>query len=173
MSQTEFSPQRKCHEAFRISSQLYLPPDYIFCFLKTSRLDLPPPSDNRQLNKLILRCLEKDPNDRYQSFSELKEELLWIYRKVMGREYEIIEELPQKPNWRNRGKTYFILGREEEAVKLYDKALEENPGDTTVWLEKGFALAEMGKIEGFRTCMEISSYLQPSKREKISEKRYR
>ena len=138
--------------------------NYVYCFLKSSNLNLSIPiSDNEALDELTLKCLKKYPNDRYQSFTGIKEELLRIYRQIEGRDYEIVEEPPQKPNLKNKAKTFWILGREEEALKLYDKALEEDPGDITTWQEKGFALAEAGRLKEFGICMEIIPYLKPSK----------
>ena len=137
--------------------------NYVYCFLKSSNLNLSIPiSDNEVLDELTLKCLKKYPNDRYQSFTGIKEELLRIYRQIEGRDYEIVEEPPQKPNLKNKAKTFWILGREEEALKLYDKALEEDPGDITTWQEKGFALAEAGRLKEFGICMEIIPYLKPS-----------
>jgi serine/threonine protein kinase/HEAT repeat protein len=154
-------------EAYQLVSRLRLRPDYnsyVFFFLKTLNLNPSPPiSGNVDLDHLILKCLKKNPAERYQSFSEIKEELVEIYHQVTGRQFVTIQEPTPKPNFKNKGKTAFILGREEEAIKFYDKALEENPGDTDVWLEKGLAMAEMGKLGEFGVCVEVTYYLKPSK----------
>ncbi len=161
-------------KAHRIASSVAFHPAYVYYFLKAINLNLSKPiSDNEQLDNLILKCLKKNSEERYKDFKELKEELLKIFKIPLsppllkgdagGLSYEVIEEPPQKPNYKNKGKTAFILGREEEAIKFYDKALEENPADTDVWLEKGLAMAEMGKLGEFGVCMEVIPYLKPSK----------
>jgi HEAT repeat protein/serine/threonine protein kinase len=160
--------QEVWNKAGRIASEFRISQSYIYCFLKSIDLNLSLSiSGNEQLDYLILKCLRKNPVERYQSFTELKEELLVIYHQVTGKQFEIIEESPPKPNFKNKGKTAFILGREEESIKFYDMALDENPGDTDVWFEKGLVMAEMGKFGEFGVCMEIIPYLKPSEEDII------
>ncbi len=78
-------------------------------------------------------------------------------------------EPTDKPSWRNLGKTYWILGREKEAFEAYDKALEENPADTTAWLEKGLTSAEVGDMAEFGLCMEVISCFRPSWKERVQQ----
>jgi len=151
-------------KAFRIASKLSMNATYVYYFLKSIDLNLSAPiSNNEQLDNFILKCLRRDPNERYESFTELKGEFIRIYHQLTGKHYEVLEEPAPKPNYKNKAKTAFILGREEKAIKLYDMALEENPGDTGTWLEKGLAMAEVGKLKDFGTCSEIIKYFKPSK----------
>jgi HEAT repeat protein/TPR repeat protein len=127
------------------------------------------PSIPRELDEVVMKCLEKKINDRYQSFEALREDLMRIYRQEAGREFRVVEEPPYMPNWRNMGKTYWVLGREKEAFECYDKALEQNSADTLVWLEKGLASAEAGDLGEFRLCMEIMLYLKPSRKTEVQQ----
>ena len=47
----------------------------------------------------------------------------------------------------NKGGTLVDLGRYEEALKSYDKAIELNPDDANAWYGKGIALVNLGRHE--------------------------
>lgn len=51
------------------------------------------------------------------------------------------------PYWLNRGATLYTLGRHEEAIASYDKALEINPGDHAVWSNRSLVLYILGRHE--------------------------
>jgi HEAT repeat protein len=175
VSETEMEIQR---EADQIASheftlpngtRTHFPPKYLYCFLKALKFTPSNPSRNERLNAVIRRCLKKDPSKRYHSFTELREELMQIYREETGKDFRVVEEPPHLPNWRNMGKTYWVLGREKESSEYYDKALEQNPTDTLIWLEKGLAAAEIGDLGEFGLCMEIILHLKPNKRLEAEE----
>ena len=141
----------------------------VYCFLKTLKTIPPKPSRNERLNAAVLKCLEKDPSNRYHTFTELKEELMQIYREETGREYHVVDEPAYESSWRNRAKTCWLLGREKESFECYDRALEQNPNDTITWLEKGLASAEAGDLGEFGLCLEMISYLKPSRKKELQQ----
>lgn len=51
------------------------------------------------------------------------------------------------PYWLNRGATLYTLGRHEEAIASYDKALELNPNDHAVWSNRSLVLYVIGRHE--------------------------
>ncbi|MFA4935136.1 MAG: tetratricopeptide repeat protein [Candidatus Methanoperedens sp.] len=60
---------------------------------------------------------------------------LWNYRKVIK-----VTEIVEAPAIQDQGKN-------EEAIKAYDKDIEINPENADAWYNKGFALYELGKYE--------------------------
>ena len=50
-------------------------------------------------------------------------------------------------NWYNIGWNYAELGRFEDAVDAYDKALEFNPKKGEAWFDKGDSLEELERYE--------------------------
>jgi len=155
--------------ASQIASKFNVRLEYAYCFLKTFKVTPPSPSVNEHLNAVIFKCLEKDPSRRYHGFDALREELFQIYREETGSEFPLIDEPAYEPSWRNRGKTYWVLGREKEAFEFYDRAVEKNPADTLAWVEKGLALAELGDLAEFMLCMEMASYIEPSKEAQVQQ----
>jgi|GEM_PF-4529823 len=51
------------------------------------------------------------------------------------------------PAWNNKGNALGNLGRNEEALKSYDKALEIDPKYALAWNNKGNALGNLGRHE--------------------------
>jgi len=47
--------------------------------------------------------------------------------------------------WNNKGITLQNLGKNEEAIRCYDKALEIDPKDVDAWYNKGLSLNNLGK----------------------------
>jgi tetratricopeptide (TPR) repeat protein len=54
---------------------------------------------------------------------------------------------PKNPKaWYQKGTTLQRLGRNEEALDCYEKALELNPMNMYIWFSKALLLASMGKV---------------------------
>src|SRR5207253_2236366 len=49
--------------------------------------------------------------------------------------------------WNNKGLAFHRLGKYEEAIKCYDKALEIDPNYVTAWNNKGYTLDKLGKYK--------------------------
>ena len=49
--------------------------------------------------------------------------------------------------WRNKGGALYALGKYDEAIKCYDKAIEIDPNNPVVWNNKGLALNSLGKYD--------------------------
>jgi WD40 repeat protein/serine/threonine protein kinase len=94
-----------------------------------------PAPDPRKFNKkmpkdlaeLLLRCLEKEPDDRPDSMAELRERLLGIYKRVVGKPYGRM--IPEAGELRssilnNRAISLLDLGKREEAFATLEEALK-------------------------------------------------
>jgi serine/threonine protein kinase len=82
----------------------------------------------KELDELIMRCLKKDPEERHQSFKELKDELIEMHRNIFTDDYIIIgkkEELDEV-DWLNKGFSYQQLEKFENALKCYDNILAKS-----------------------------------------------
>ena len=54
--------------------------------------------------------------------------------------------------WQNKGQALDNIGREEEALECYNKALEINPDDLQVLDYKSNSLTDMGRYEEALEC---------------------
>ncbi len=97
---------------------------------------------------IIEKCLQKSPNERYQNFSELKqdlENLLWrIFREKISE--PIIKEEESAIDLEYKGISFYCLGLYKEAVKYLESALKIDPNnqEASKYLEK--ALKKKNKI---------------------------
>ena len=77
----------------------------------------------------------------------------------------------RKSSGKRVAKTDWISVWDDKACESYDKALNENPGDATAWLEKALCLAESGDLKEFGLCLRIINYLKPSRVQAVDQYR--
>ena len=113
------------------------------------------------LNSLIMKCLEKEPKDRYHSFKEIEKELIKIYEEVSGETYprEPIEELSLKADsLNNRGVSFYDLGKEEDAIKCWEEALKADPQHLEANFNLGYMRWEKAKIPGNDLLIQMKNF---------------
>jgi serine/threonine protein kinase len=97
---------------------------------------------------VMVRCLQKDPSARYQSFAELRADLEPILKKVTG---ETVK--PQQSThlqaWELYNKAFSLssLGQLDEAISTYDKVVAIEPENVDAWNNRGVCLRKQGKFE--------------------------
>jgi len=124
--------------------------------------ECPVPRLGSPLFPVIQRCLEKSPEKRYQTFKEVRRNLELLLQHQTG---EVI--IPPQPNeldaweWSNKGISLNSLGRPEEAIHCYDKALEFAPRYVAAWNNKGNSLSNLGRHEEAIRCYDQALKLDP------------
>ena len=102
---------------------------------------------NSELWPIISKCLEKDPEDRYENFNELKTDLINLYSKKSDKPHykpiitqytNILEDYAEKN---------LNFGFMEKAEIEYKKAIEENPNNLILRFNFAVSLLNNGKIE--------------------------
>ena len=61
--------------------------------------------------------------------------------------------------WNNKGIALDDLGKHEEAIKCYDKALELNPKYEKAWNNKGNTFEKLGRKEEAQECFQEAKKL--------------
>jgi len=131
------------------------PEDFYYQHLKVTPLD--PGSVRHEvsqpLSRLVMRCIAKNPGERYPDFEVLERDLAAILRR------EFQQEVPEPAReeleaWEivNKGAALSNLGRTKEALSYFDKALQLLPNFDGAWLNKGVVLAKAGRDEEALAC---------------------
>ena len=117
-----------------------------------------------ELGKMVLRCLEKGPDDRYQSFESLRDDLAEVYTSRFGDIPEVKKRMSKVTVARlaTRGMSFTGLGKHEEAITYFDKALETNPRYAWAWLYKGTSLTALGRWREAMTCYDRALEINPA-----------
>lgn len=119
---------------------------------------------NSDLWPIISKCLEKDQNDRYENFTELKKDLINLYSKksdkraykpIIAKNTNILGDYAEKN---------LNFGFDKEAEEEYIKAINENPSNFILQFNLGVSLLNNNKIEEAKTIfkeLENKKYLIP------------
>lgn len=117
---------------------------------------------NSPLFPIVFRCLEKAPIDRYFTFKELRRDLEKLLKKQTG---ELIKSPERKEleewEWCNKGISLFRLGKLQEAIAYYDKAIEINPVYANAWVGKADALNRLDKLQEAIACYDKAIEIDP------------
>ncbi|HWP84074.1 MAG TPA: serine/threonine-protein kinase, partial [Terriglobia bacterium] len=140
------------------------PEDFYYQHLKVTPLDPATvrPEVPSLLSRLVMRCIAKDPKERYQDFVSLERDLASILKSEYG------EEVPEAAKeelaaWEivNKGAALSNLGRNKEALRYFDEALQILPTFDAAWLNKGVVLAKMGREEEALACYAKALEINP------------
>jgi serine/threonine protein kinase len=103
---------------------------------------------NGPIKAIIRRCIEEEPDKRYQTFKELQGDLDPLLKKETK---EVIKppELKELKAWEltNAGTSFSHLNRFDEAISRFDKAIEINPRYAEAYLNRGAAYANKGEYD--------------------------
>ena len=107
--------------------------DYFYRNAHLNETPRPPVEINRHipqsLNRLILKCLEKDVSKRFRSFDQISALLSDCCNEVGTTNNRVKPDILKLmgDSLNNRAASYLDLGRNEEAVRCWQEALEEDP----------------------------------------------
>ena len=86
-----------------------------------------------KMKAVLTNCLETKPENRYHDFGEVEGILKEIYSELAGEEYPRPEPKASSDtadSLNNRALSYLDLGKEEEAVKIWERATLMDPSNT-------------------------------------------
>jgi len=135
---------------------------------KSGGLPVPPdrPGVPSALSHIVRRCLDYDPARRYQSFSELLDELKEVHDSLPNPVPLPSNEAqpPMGHSDRAVGEVYSLisLGRHDVAESRSSRAIAIDGDEARHWINRGKALAELDQLEEARECYMRATLLEPN-----------
>lgn len=114
----------------------------------------PLPPQARVFAEVIMKCLEKNPDGRYDSMQDVREALskaaalagLASHMRP-GITIDEVESLMTHGDWGNRGVSLARLGRLEESLECYRRALALRPDDWGSHTNMAVGLRRLGRLD--------------------------
>jgi tetratricopeptide (TPR) repeat protein len=114
------------------------------------------------LQRIIERCLSPEPSRRFADFLQLRADLEPIIYRRTGWTFKPPARRERSAAfWNNRGVSLDSLGRHDEAIACFKKALDIEPDDAMTHNNVGVALHAKGDLEGAIAEYRTAIRLQP------------
>jgi serine/threonine protein kinase len=119
---------------------------------------------DRRVRKVIEQCLQKNPEDRYPTFGDLRCALVSVYQTETGLrapEPALGDDLTAF-HFVNKGKSLGDLGKTEESILCFDEAIKLKPSLAEAWLNKGVSLREVNRPQDAVVCFDRAANFKPT-----------
>jgi tetratricopeptide (TPR) repeat protein len=122
------------------------------------------------LDGFVLKCLEKNPLDRFYDQGELADRLHDVYLAQYGQRYVLPPVPPHKPSQAelvNRGDSLMAIGKYDAALDYYNRLDRDL---AIFWQRYGTALARKGRYDEALVYLDKALHKEPSYLEATLEK---
>jgi tetratricopeptide (TPR) repeat protein len=121
------------------------------------------PKCHDEVDSVILRCLEKDPSNRYQDFIELEHILSQLYYRFTG-ELVHTPEVRELDTWdlSNKGLSLVRLQLYKEAEACCQEALRANPNNAAAHHNLAISYYKRGRLDDATREYEQALKIEPS-----------
>lgn len=99
------------------------------------------------LSPIIQRCLHKEPGRRYHRFQDLRGDLEALLVCQTGECVRLpvqVQSTLEAWEWNNKGVSLHSVGRYDEAIRCFDKAIKLDPRNAGIWCNKGRSVDMLG-----------------------------
>ena len=121
--------------------------NYFQKFYLLHKYQIPPILDSK-LDFIVMRCLQKNLEDRYQNFTDLRFDLENLNKnEVSCKVYIPNKEIATGTQLNNKGLAFIFLGLFDQAIPVFIKAMEEGCINEYVYMNIGIAFYELGKYK--------------------------
>lgn len=129
------------------------------------------PSIDSPLFPIIQHCLEKEPGKRFQTFKELRSELEPLLKQKTGETIKVPDPPILKAwEWNSKGYSLNSLGRHNDAIPCFDRAIEIDSQFATAWVNKGRSLNKLNRFDEANSCLDKAIEINPQEPLAYNEK---
>jgi tetratricopeptide (TPR) repeat protein len=97
---------------------------------------------DKELESIILKCLEKSPKDRYQNFSELVNDFEKLYTKITNENYPVKILSDNYNDLLLKAHRSLNIGELSNSLDLINKHIKKYPNDIEAFISKSFILLQ-------------------------------
>jgi serine/threonine protein kinase len=117
----------------------------------------PVPASDSKLSPIIIKCLEKNPNWRFKTFADLRNELQSMYSHLTGK-YVVVPEVGEMnaSDWNNKGVSLDKIGKTDQALECYEKVIALNPKHFNALNNKGLIYIKQNNFDKAIECFDKS-----------------
>ena len=126
-----------------------------------------PPKDLRPKMKTLLVDIHKKFFNELKVFSGIPKKFDpikgMIFQQLLGtRDEGTFLGEGSDAFWNNKGVVQTKIGKYNEALECFDRALKLNPGVSNIWLNRGIALVKLNEFEEAMDCFDRALQLDPN-----------
>src|SRR5262249_43661383 len=116
---------------------------------------------------IVGTCLAKQPDRRFASFKEVREQLAGLYHRLTGQAPPRPAEAQELSHWQvsNKAVSLSSLRQGWETLHCLDRAIQLHPNNAVTWSNKGHVLANLDRFEEALRCYDLAVELDPSNAE--------
>jgi tetratricopeptide (TPR) repeat protein len=131
------------------------PPEELWRHFRELHRCAPVPAIDSPVEDIVRRCLEKNAQDRFQTFAELRDALAAVLQAQFGLAATCAQAgNPDAFDLCNQGMSLHNVGRFAEALACYDQALAQDSNLAMAWSNRGEALAALGRQDEAAHCFD-------------------
>lgn len=114
------------------------------------------PPEASALTDVIATCLAKDPAQRFADAAALHTHLEALYSSIANTPVVPLVTGPvlEAMRWVNAGAGLNALGRHQQALPCYDRAMALDPDHELAWVHRGVSLEALGRGEDALACCD-------------------
>jgi tetratricopeptide (TPR) repeat protein len=109
-----------------------------------------------ELDQIILKCLGKEPEDRFSNFQDVRTLLINLYENLTSREFQTqqISHATSLKDEVSKGNSLLNIGNLEEALNCFERAITDPETAREALIGKSMALLKIGRYQDALWCFD-------------------
>jgi len=109
-----------------------------------------------ELEEIILKCLEKEPENRFSNFQDLRALLIYLYEGLTSSYYQAEQSshVSSLKDEVSKGNSLLNIGNLEEALQCFERALADPETAREALMGKSMALLRIGRYQDALWCFD-------------------
>jgi tetratricopeptide (TPR) repeat protein len=117
----------------------------------------PVPASDSKLSPIIIKCLGKNPKERFKTFADLRNDLQIMCSHLIGK-HVVVPKVGEMnaSDWNNKGVSLDKIGKTDKALECYEKVIALDPNHFNAWNNKGLIYIKQNNLGNAIKCFDKS-----------------